>query len=86
MEREQDKMKFELNEWKKEITDEEILSNIQETAKAVGKEYISISTYKSHGKYSQTAIQSHFGTWKKALYYRWNTSKINAFMSMMKNL
>lgn len=31
------------------------------------KEYISISTYKSHGKYSQTAIQSHFGTWKKAL-------------------
>lgn len=46
-------MKFELNEWKKELTDEEILSDIQETAKALGKEYISISTYKSHGKYSQ---------------------------------
>ena len=60
-------MKFELNKWKKELTDEEILSDIQETAKAVGKEYISISTYKSHRKNSQTAIQSHFGTWKKAL-------------------
>lgn len=60
-------MKFALNEWKKQLTDEEILSDIQETAKALGKEYISISTYKSHGKYSQTAIQAHFGTWKKAL-------------------
>lgn len=30
-------MKFELNEWKKELTDEEILSDIQETAKVLGK-------------------------------------------------
>lgn len=60
-------MKFELNEWKKQLTDEEILADIQETAKTLGKDYISISTYRSHGKYSQTAIQAHFGTWKNAL-------------------
>lgn len=60
-------MKFELNEWKVQLTDEEILTDIWETAKALGKDYISISTYKLHGKYSQTAIQAHFGTWKNAL-------------------
>ena len=60
-------MKFELNDWKKQLTDEEILDNIRETAKTLGKDYMSISTYKSFGKYSQTAIQAHFGTWKNAL-------------------
>lgn len=60
-------MKFELNEWKRQLTDEEILSDIKETAKTLGKDYISIAAYKSHGKYSQTAIQAHFGTWKNAL-------------------
>lgn len=60
-------MKFELNNWKLQLTDEEILADIQETASRLGKDYISISIYKSQGKYSQTAIQSHFGTWKNAL-------------------
>lgn len=60
-------MKFELNDWKVQLTDEEIIADIQETAKRLGKDYISISAYKTHGKYSQTAIQAHFGTWKNAL-------------------
>lgn len=60
-------MKFELNEYKQQLTDEEILTDILETAKRLGKDYISISLYKANGKYSQTAIQAHFGTWKNAL-------------------
>lgn len=60
-------MKFEFNEYKSQLTDDEILTDIQETADRLGKDYISLSTYKSHGKYSQTAIQAHFGTWKNAL-------------------
>lgn len=60
-------MKFELNDWKNQLTDEEIIADIQETAKKLGNTYISISTYKTHGKYSQCAIQAHFGTWKNAL-------------------
>lgn len=60
-------MKYELNNWKAQLTDEEILTDIHNTAKQLGKDYISLSTYKSHGKYSQTAIQAHFGTWKNAL-------------------
>ncbi len=60
-------MKFELNDYKKELTDDEILSDIKAVAKQLGKSYISISTYKKYGRFSQTAIQGHFGTWKKAL-------------------
>lgn len=60
-------MKFELSEYKPQLTDDEILTDIQETANRLSKDYISISTYKEHGRYSQTAIQAHFGTWKNAL-------------------
>ena len=60
-------MKFELNDYKQELTDEEILSDIKNTAERLGRDYISISYYRKNGKYSQTAIQHHFGTWKNAL-------------------
>jgi len=60
-------MKFELKEYKGELTDEEIINDIKRVAKEFGKEYISVSTYRKTGKYSQTAIQGHFGTWKNAL-------------------
>lgn len=60
-------MKFELNEYKASLTDEEILSDIKQVADSLNVDYISINTYKKHGKYSQTAIQGHFGTWKRAL-------------------
>ena len=49
-------MKFELSEYKSQLTDKEILADIYSTARRLGKDYISISTYKEHGKYSQTAI------------------------------
>lgn len=52
---------------KTQLTDEEIIADIKKTAATLGKDYISISTYKLYGKYSQTAIQAHFGTWKNAL-------------------
>ena len=60
-------MKFELNEYTRQLTDSEILDDISAVAKKLDTDYISISTYKKHGKYSQTAIQGHFGTWKNAL-------------------
>lgn len=59
-------MKFELSEYKKQLTDEEILDDIERVANNLNVGYLSISLYKKHGKYSQTAIQAHFGTWKNA--------------------
>lgn len=60
-------MKFELNDYRKELTDEEIIEDIKRVAQELEHDYISISTYRKCGKYSQTAIQGHFGTWKNAL-------------------
>lgn len=60
-------MIFELDEYKRELTDDEILADIKSVASSLGTAYISIATYKQHGKYSQCAIQNHFGTWKNAL-------------------
>lgn len=62
-----DKMKFELNEYTAQLSDEEILQDLQMVAKKLSTDYLSISAYKKSGKYSQTAIQGHFGTWKNAL-------------------
>lgn len=60
-------MIFEIDEYKRELTDDEILADIKSVASSLGTAYISIATYKKHGKYSQCAIQNHFGTWKNAL-------------------
>lgn len=59
-------MEFVLNEYKKQLSDDEILSDIKKVAQDLNVDYLSISVYKKHGKYSQTAIQAHFGTWKHA--------------------
>lgn len=60
-------MKFELNDYRKELTDEEIIEDIKRVAQELEHDYISISTYRKCGQYSQTAVQGHFGTWKNAL-------------------
>ena len=62
-------MKFVLNDYKQSLSDEEILQDIKKVAKKFDTDYISISIYKKNGKFSQTAIQNHFGSWKNALSY-----------------
>ena len=61
------KMKFILNDYKKELSDEEIIQDIKNTSERLKKDRISISEYRKYGKYSQSAIQGHFGTWINAL-------------------
>lgn len=60
-------MNFILNNYKPFLTDEEILSDIKQVALNLNVDYISINTYKKYGKFSQCAIQNHFGTWKHTL-------------------
>lgn len=60
-------MVFKLEEYKRELSDDEILADIKTVASNLGTDYISIATYKQYGKYSQCAIQNHFGSWKNAL-------------------
>ena len=60
-------LEFILNDYKPSLSDEEIIDDIKSAAKKLNVDYISIATYKKNGRYSQTAIQGHFGTWKNAL-------------------
>lgn len=60
-------MNFILNSYKPFLTDEEILSDIKQIALNLNINYISINIYKKYGKFSQCAIQNHFGTWKHTL-------------------
>lgn len=63
----EEKMEFVLNEYTGQLSDEKIIEDIISTAQKLNKKYISISEYKKYGKFSQTAIQGHFKTWKNAL-------------------
>ena len=60
-------MRFELTPYKRVLDDEEIIKDIQLVAKKHKEGYLSLSKYIRYGKYSQCAIQGHFGTWKEAL-------------------
>lgn len=59
-------MEFVLNE-NIPISDEVIINDIARVGKELQGTYLSISLYKKYGKYSQCAIQNHFGSWKNAL-------------------
>ena len=49
------------------VTDEELLSDLQDTSKEIGKKSLTIAEYKEYGHYSPTTVTNHFGTWNNAL-------------------
>lgn len=49
------------------VTDDELLSDIQNASKEMGKESLTIAEYKEYGHYSPTTVTNHFGTWNNAL-------------------
>lgn len=72
-------MRFELNEYRHELSDDEILEDIKNVAKGLGTDFISFATYHKYGgKYSLTAIQGHFGKWTEARTLAGLRSKLNA--------
>jgi len=56
-------MEFKLNEYHQGVSDEEILEDIKRVSSEYGDKYLSISAYKAKGKYSESTIRSHFGSW-----------------------
>ncbi len=49
------------------VTDDELLSDLQATAKKVGKQSLTIAEYKEYERYDSKTIMRHFGTWNNAL-------------------
>lgn len=60
-------MEFILNEYHRNISDEELLSDIIAIATKLQKETVSREEYSKYGKFGRTTIERHFGSWTKAL-------------------
>lgn len=61
-------MKFELNEYHRDIADEEFLLDMQRVAKILSQESLTRSEYAANGKYHPSSIGRRFGGWLKACY------------------
>ena len=60
-------MKFELEESLRGAPDEELLEDMRRSAKALGRETLTIAEYEKRGKAHPSTIQRRFGSWPKAL-------------------
>ncbi|WKY46085.1 HNH endonuclease [Eubacteriaceae bacterium ES2] len=59
-------MKFELNEYHKNISTEDLIEDLCVVAKKLNKSYLSRTDYEKNGKYSATPYISNFGSWLAA--------------------
>lgn len=59
-------MKFELNEYHKNIDKDSLLEDLKRVANKLGKSYLSRNDYENNGKYSATPYINNFGSWLKA--------------------
>ena len=60
-------MKFELNDYHRNISDQELIQDVQDVAKSLGKDTLTRSEYSLHGKYCDSTLRRRFGSWKKVL-------------------
>ena len=60
-------MKFELNDYHRNVTDEELLRDVQSVALILGKDTLTTEEYTANGKYHHSTIMRRFGSWKKVL-------------------
>ena len=59
-------MEFKLNEYHRNIPDEELLADIKRVAKSLNKNPLSRNDYRKHGKYGANTIERRVGGWSKA--------------------
>lgn len=63
----ENKMKYELNDYHRNISDEELLSDVKKTAANLGKTTLTAKEYAKNGKYHNSTLVRRFGSWKKVL-------------------
>lgn len=59
-------MNFELKEYHRNISKDNLLEDLRMVAKKLDKRYLSRSDYEKNGKYSATTYINNFGSWLKA--------------------
>jgi len=60
-------MKFELNEYHRGVSQEELLSDLRSVAEALEKDAVTMDEYRRHGRYHPSTVQRKFGSWFSAL-------------------
>ena len=60
-------MDFVLNEYHRNVSEEELINDILRVAKLCDTNTLSRSTYEKHGKYGGTTISKRFGSWNNAM-------------------
>ena len=60
-------MKFELNEYHRNISDNDLLEDLQKVVKENNISLLTMEVYKKFGKYSKDTITRRFGSWSNAL-------------------
>jgi len=60
-------MKFELEPYHRNKSDEDLLEDLRKTAKFLGKQTLTKSGYKKHGTYHPSTLHRRFGSWSEAL-------------------
>mgnify|MGYP003214815959 CR=1 FL=1 len=60
-------MEYILNEYHRNISNQELLNDIKSTAEKLNKKVLTQDEYSRYGKYSPNTVQRRFGGWNKAL-------------------
>jgi predicted restriction endonuclease len=60
-------MKFELEEYHRGITDEELIADLRRIAGELQKDSVTIDEYNERGKYRDATLRRRFGSWFKTL-------------------
>ena len=60
-------MEFKLNEYHRDVPDEEFLDDLRRVAELLSKENLTMSEYQKNGKYHPSTIAHRFGGWRNAL-------------------
>ncbi|MCF6155314.1 MAG: hypothetical protein E3K36_08685 [Candidatus Brocadia sp.] len=60
-------MQFELSHDRRNITDEDLLSDLRRVASEQSEQQVKQRTYRDHGKYGVTTVIRRFGSWNSAV-------------------
>ena len=60
-------MKFELNEYHRNVPDEELIADVKRVAAKLGRNTLSAKEYVAHGQYSKGTMLRRFGPWRNVL-------------------
>lgn len=60
-------VEFKLNEYHRNVTDEELITDVINAAKKLNKASLTIEEYTKNGNYNHTTLTRRFGNWKNVL-------------------